>query len=126
MLIEKEFIFDSAHFLPLVAENHKCRKLHGHTYKVTIGVSGEPNEQGWIIDFAEISAVVKPILHKIDHTLLNAVAGLENPTAENIAMWIYDRVKKDLPILQFVIVQEGMASRVIYPHKPPVVRRGDA
>lgn len=122
MLIEKEFVFDSAHFLPLVAENHKCRKLHGHTYKVTIGVTGEPNEQGWIIDFAEISAVVKPVLQKIDHTLLNAVAGLENPTAENIAVWIYERVKKELPILQFVVVQEGMASRVVYPHKTLVVR----
>lgn len=117
MVIEKEFVFDSAHFLPLVAENHKCRKLHGHTYKVTIGVVGEPDERGWIIDFADITAVVQPILQRIDHTLLNAVAGLENPTAEVIAAWIYDHVKKDLPILQFVVVQEGLASRVIYPHK---------
>ena len=70
MQIEKEFIFDSAHFLPLVTEDHKCRKLHGHTYRVTIAVSGEVNSQGWIIDFAEISDVVKPILRSIDHTLL--------------------------------------------------------
>lgn len=118
MLIEKEFVFDSAHFLPHVALNHKCRKLHGHTYKVVIGVEGEVNEQGWIIDFADISAVVQPILGKIDHTLLNAVPGLDNPTAENIAVWIHDEIKKHLPILSFVSVQEGLASRVIYPRKP--------
>ena len=94
MQIEKEFVFDSAHFLPLVAEDHKCRKLHGHTYRVTIAVSGEVNSQGWIIDFAEISEVVKPILRSIDHTLLNSVAGLENPTAENIAVVIWNKIKK--------------------------------
>lgn len=116
MIIEKEFVFDSAHFLPLVAPDHKCRKLHGHTYKVTIGVAGEINDKGWIIDFADISAVVQPILHKIDHQLLNAIPGLENPTAENIAMWLHDRVKAELPMLKFVIIQEGLASRVIYPH----------
>lgn len=115
MIIEKEFVFDSAHFLPFVAAEHKCRKMHGHTYKVTIGVAGEPDAKGWIIDFADISAVVQPIMLQIDHTLLNAVPGLENPTAENIAVWIYSRVKIDLPILSFVIVQEGLASRVIYP-----------
>ena len=117
MQIEKEFIFDSAHFLPLVAEDHKCRKLHGHTYRVTIAVSGEVNSQGWIIDFAEISDVVKPILRSIDHTLLNSVAGLENPTAENIARWIFERVKEKLPVLSFVIVQEGESSRVIFPQR---------
>ena len=117
MQIEKEFIFDSAHFLPLVPDEHKCRKLHGHTYRVTIAVSGEVNPQGWIIDFAEISDVVKPILRTIDHTLLNSVAGLENPTAENIAQWIYTRVKQELPVLDFVIVQEGASSRVIFPKR---------
>jgi 6-pyruvoyltetrahydropterin/6-carboxytetrahydropterin synthase len=117
MQIEKEFIFDSAHFLPLVPEEHKCRKLHGHTYRVTIAVSGEIDARGWIIDFAEISAVVKPILRTIDHTLLNSVEGLENPTAENIAQWIYARVKQELPVLDFVIVQEGESSRVIFPKR---------
>lgn len=117
MLIEKEFVFDSAHFLPLVAQDHKCRKLHGHTYKIVVGVEGEPNEQGWIIDFAEISAAVQPILNRIDHTLLNAVPGLDNPTAENIAVWIYNEIKKILPVMSFISVQEGLASRVIYPKK---------
>lgn len=117
MQIEKEFIFDAAHFLPLVAQDHKCRRLHGHTYRVTIGVEGEPDSRGWIIDFAEISAVVKPILKQIDHNLLNAVRGLENPTAENIARWIFQQVKPQLPIMNFVIVQEGAGSRVIYNEK---------
>ena len=117
MQIEKEFIFDSAHFLPLVPENHKCRKLHGHTYRVTIAVSGEINPQGWIMDFAGIGDVVKPIVRSIDHTLLNSVEGLENPTAENIARWLFDRIKEKLPVLAFVIVQEGESSRVIYPKR---------
>lgn len=118
MIIEKEFVFDSAHFLPLVPANHKCRKLHGHTYKVVVGVEGDADDKGWIIDFADISAAVQPILNTIDHTLLNAVPGLDNPTAENIAMWIYNEIKKKLPILSFISVQEGLASRVIYPRKP--------
>lgn len=117
MVIEKEFIFDSAHFLPLVAADHKCRKLHGHTYKVIIGVEGEPDERGWIIDFADISAAIKPILKRIDHTLLNAVPGLENPTAENIAKWLYEEGRAALPLISFVVIQEGAASRVIYPYR---------
>jgi len=115
MRIEKEFIFDSAHFLPFVAPDHKCRRLHGHTYKVIIGVEGDVGATGWIMDFADISAAVQPILQSIDHTLLNAVEGLENPTAENIAEWIFTRVKKVIPLLSFVNVQEGQSSRVIYP-----------
>lgn len=117
MIIEKEFVFDSAHFLPRVAADHKCRKLHGHTYKVVIAIEGETDDKGWIIDFADISAVVQPILHRIDHTLLNAVPGLENPTAENIAMWIFHELKARLPLLTFVTVQEGLASRVVYSGK---------
>lgn len=114
MLIEKEFIFDSAHFLPFVAEDHKCRRLHGHTYKVIIGIEGDVGSTGWIMDFADISAAVQPIMQGIDHTLLNAVDGLDNPTAENIALWIFERVKKKIPLLSFVSVQEGLSSRVIY------------
>ncbi|MBN8223064.1 MAG: 6-carboxytetrahydropterin synthase QueD [Spirochaetes bacterium] len=117
MLIEKEFVFDSAHFLPFVAQDHKCRRLHGHTYRVVIGVEGDVGETGWIMDFADISAAVQPILQTIDHTLLNAVDGLDNPTAENIAVWIFSRVKEVVPLLSFVSVQEGLSSRVIYPRK---------
>lgn len=117
MIIEKEFFFDAAHFLPLVAHDHKCRRLHGHTYKAIIGVEGNINEQGWLIDFADISALVKPIIKKIDHTLLNAVPGLENPTAENIAIWLFAQIKVVLPAISFVIVQEGANSRVIYPQR---------
>lgn len=117
MVIEKEFFFDAAHFLPLVALDHKCRRLHGHTYKVVVGVEGKADAQGWIMDFADISAIMKPILKQLDHTLLNAVPGLENPTAENIAQWLYDKSKKELAAISYIIVQEGVASRVIYPHR---------
>lgn len=117
MTIEKEFVFDAAHFLPLVPLEHKCRRLHGHTYNVVIGVDGEVGPQGWIMDFADISAVIKPILKQIDHTLLNAVPGLENPTAENIAQWLYAKSKAEIPAVSYVTVQEGVASRVIYPRR---------
>jgi len=117
MLIEKEFYFDSAHFLPFVAPDHKCRKLHGHTYKVTIGITGDLTSQGWVIDFADISALVQPVIATLDHTLLNSIVGLDNPTAENIAMWIYKELIKHLPVLSFVTVQEGVASRVTYSEK---------
>lgn len=116
MLIEKEFVFDAAHFLPRVHAQHKCRRLHGHTYTVVVGVNGALNEIGWVMDFAEITAIIQPIVRQLDHTLLNAVEGLENPTAEVIAMWIYERVKKNLSELAYISVQEGFASRAIYPH----------
>lgn len=115
MVIEKEFVFDAAHFLPYVPQNHKCRRLHGHTYRVTLGIEGEVDEKGWIIDFAAISEAMKPLFQKIDHNLLNAVEGLDNPTAENIARWIFDNGKKVLPFIAFVIVQEGASSRAVYP-----------
>jgi 6-pyruvoyltetrahydropterin/6-carboxytetrahydropterin synthase len=117
MLIEKEFVFDSAHFLPFVPANHKCRRLHGHTYKVIVALEGEVNAGGWIMDFADISAAVQPVLNSIDHTLLNAVPGLENPTAENIALWIFEHLRPLLPGLNYISVQEGMSSRVIYPRR---------
>ncbi|HRP70938.1 MAG TPA: 6-carboxytetrahydropterin synthase QueD, partial [Turneriella sp.] len=116
MIIEKEFVFDAAHFLPYVHEKHKCRRLHGHTYTVTIRVEGDLNAIGWVVDFADITKVVQPILHQLDHTLLNAVHGLENPTAEIIAMWIYERVKENIKGVRRVTVQEGFAARAIYPH----------
>lgn len=117
MTIEKEFVFDAAHFLPFVAPGHKCRGLHGHTYTVVIGIEGDVGPQGWIMDFADISAAIRPILKQLDHRLLNSVPGLENPTAENIAQWLYDKSKNKIHAVSYVIIQEGVASRVIYPRR---------
>lgn len=118
MIIEKDFYFDAAHFLPYAPEGHKCRRLHGHTYKVTIALKGKPKaKEGWICDFGEIKDRVKPILDQLDHRLLNAISGLENPTAENIAFFIYEKLKDQLPELYFVCVQETPTSRAIYGKK---------
>ncbi|MCX7632262.1 MAG: 6-carboxytetrahydropterin synthase QueD [Turneriella sp.] len=117
MLIEKDFVFDAAHFLPYVPAEHKCRRLHGHTYTVIAAVSGECTKEGWVMDFAEIAEAIQPILKQIDHRLLNAIPGLENPTAENIAHWIYERAKIKLPQLVYITVQEGLSARAIFPQR---------
>ena len=114
MIIEVDFRFDSAHFLPYVPADHKCRNMHGHTYWAILAVKGETDSKGWVKDFAEIRKVVNPLIEKLDHKLLNAVPGLENPTAENIAEYIYHNAKKDLPELDSVQIKETPFSRCIY------------
>ncbi len=115
MEIWKEFRFEAAHRLPNLPEGHKCRRLHGHSYRVRIYVEGELDENlGWILDFADIKAAFKPILEQLDHHYLNEIEGLENSTAEVIARWIWDRLKPRLPILSRVEISETCTSGCIY------------
>ena len=115
MDIFKRFTFEAAHRLPNVPEGHKCARLHGHSFSVEVHVSGEPDAHlGWIVDFSEISAVVDPIIRELDHYYLNEIAGLENPTSENIARWLWQRLKKDLPILSRLVISETCTSGCIY------------
>ena len=115
MEIWKEFRFEAAHLLPNLPEGHKCRRLHGHSYRVRIYVEGELDENlGWIIDFADIKAAFKPILDQLDHHYLNEIEGLENSTAEVIARWIWDQLKPRLPILSRVEIGETCTSGCIY------------
>jgi 6-pyruvoyltetrahydropterin/6-carboxytetrahydropterin synthase len=115
MEIFKEFSFDAAHRLPHVGEGHKCARLHGHTYKVTIFVVGAVGENsGWVMDFGEIKKAFKPILNQLDHYYLNDIDGLDNPTAENIARWIWQRLKPDLPALSKILIKETCTSGCIY------------
>jgi 6-pyruvoyltetrahydropterin/6-carboxytetrahydropterin synthase len=107
MMIWKEFTFDSAHYLPNVPSGHKCGRMHGHTFKVRLEVTGEPSPStGWVMDFGDIKSVVKPIVDMIDHAVLNDYAGLENPTSENLALWFWLRLKTKIPSLSAVEVQE--------------------
>lgn len=107
--------FDAAHRLPKVPEGHKCSNLHGHTFVVEIHVSGDVAEDtGWVIDFGDIKAVAKPLINKLDHHYLNDIRGLENPTSENIAKWIWDRLKPELPNLSKIMVKESPTSAAIY------------
>ena len=112
--IYRDFTFDAAHFLPLVEDSHKCKRLHGHTYRLRVSCSGPVNERGWIVDYAEIAAALRPVLNILDHRLLNDVPGLENPTTENLAPWIYDRVKPLLPALAAIEVAESATTGCVF------------
>lgn len=118
MILFKHFNFDSAHFLPNVPEGHKCRTLHGHTYRMTLYFDGEINEKlGWIMDFSDIKAVVNPIIGRIDHKLLNDIEGLENPTCELVAIWLWHKIKSEVPQLSKIKLYETPTSGVIYTGK---------
>lgn len=111
----KTFQFEAAHLLPHLPKNHKCRRLHGHSFKVDIVVSGPCDSKlGWVMDYADISKAFKPIWKKLDHHYLNEIPGLENPTSENLAIWIWRRLKRKLPLLSEVVVAETCQSRCIY------------
>jgi 6-pyruvoyltetrahydropterin/6-carboxytetrahydropterin synthase len=113
--ITKSFTFDSAHWLPKVPDDHKCRRLHGHTYTVILGLEGEiDQEMGWVQDFGEVSKAFKPLYKAMDHHCLNEIPGLENPTAEIMAAWIYEKLVTDLPQLKDVTVQETPTAQAIY------------
>ncbi len=115
MLIFKEFTFDSAHFLPHVPVDHKCREMHGHTYRLRVWIEGMPDPViGWVMDFAELKKAIKPVIEEIDHKVLNHVKGMENPTCENIAIWIWDQVKPLIPALARIELNETPTSGVVY------------
>jgi 6-pyruvoyltetrahydropterin/6-carboxytetrahydropterin synthase len=106
--------FEAAHHLPRAPEGHKCRRLHGHSYRVEILVEGEVDPQmGWLIDYAEIKKAFAPLLEELDHHYLNEVSGLENPTSENLACWIWDRLANQLPLGE-VRVHETCTSACVY------------
>ena len=112
----KEFTFEAAHRLPGVASNHKCARLHGHSYVVRLTVSGGVDPvTGMVMDFADVRAAFLPIVEEhLDHYYLNEVDGLENPTSENLAHWIWQRLKSVLPQLSAVEIRETCTSGAIY------------
>jgi 6-pyruvoyltetrahydropterin/6-carboxytetrahydropterin synthase len=111
----RELRFEAAHRLPKVPPGHKCARLHGHSFKIELAISGPVNpETGWLIDFGEIDRLWQPIYDQIDHNYLNEVPGLDNPTSEILARWLWDRMKPKLPELERVIVHETCDSRCEY------------
>jgi 6-pyruvoyltetrahydropterin/6-carboxytetrahydropterin synthase len=115
MEIFKEITFEAAHSLPNVPDGHKCKRLHGHSFKVEIHIDGPVDSKlGWVLDFSEISQAFKPLYDQLDHRYLNEVPGLENPTSENLARWIWERVKPSLPLLTKVVVRETCSSGCVY------------
>ncbi len=115
MELRKTFQFEAAHLLPHLPAEHKCRRLHGHSFKVEIAVSGECDPVlGWLMDYADISAAFKPIWTTLDHFYLNEIGGLENPTSENIAVWVWNQLKPRLPMLSEIVVAETCTARCVY------------
>tara|TARA_B100000787_G_C16072038_1_gene240375 strand:- start:187 stop:552 length:366 start_codon:yes stop_codon:yes gene_type:complete len=114
MKIFKDFVFEAAHRLPLVPSKHKCSNLHGHSFKTRVFVEGPVNKLGWVMDFSEIKEVCGPVIEKLDHSFLNEIEGLENPTSENIAIWLWCSIKKNLPELASIEVMETCTSGCIY------------
>lgn len=115
MQIYKEFSFDSAHFLPNVPDGHKCKEMHGHTYRLKVFIEGELDPKlGWIMDFKELKDALLPVIDQLDHKLINNIKGLENPTAENITVWIWEQIRPSLPLLSRIELYETPTTGVIY------------
>ncbi len=115
MEIFASFSLEASHSLPCVSDHHKCRRLHGHSYRVEVHVRGPvPDETGWVMDFEDIVDAFQPVLGQLDHRHLNDVPGLENPTCENIARWIWERLKSSLPMLSKIVIHETPGSGCIY------------
>jgi 6-pyruvoyltetrahydropterin/6-carboxytetrahydropterin synthase len=104
--IAKRYTFQAAHYLPHVADGHKCKRLHGHSYALEIICEGEPDERGMVIDYFEIDEAWAPIYATIDHRLLNELDGFENPTTENVSRVIFDTLKMSIPCLVRVRLSE--------------------
>jgi 6-pyruvoyltetrahydropterin/6-carboxytetrahydropterin synthase len=110
-----EFRFEAAHRLPRVPEGHKCARLHGHSFKVELAVSGAVDPRtGWFVDYGEILKLWEPLYAVLDHHYLNEVPGLENPTSEILAKWIWDKLKPYLPALEQVTLFETCDARCEY------------
>jgi 6-pyruvoyltetrahydropterin/6-carboxytetrahydropterin synthase len=115
MEIFKEFTIEAAHRLPHVPAGHKCGRLHGHSFRLEVHVSGPVGDDtGWVIDFADIKLAFQPLEKLLDHNYLNDIPGLENPTSENLARWLWERLAPSLSGLSRVVVRETCTSGCIY------------
>jgi 6-pyruvoyltetrahydropterin/6-carboxytetrahydropterin synthase len=115
MNIFRVFTIEAAHRLPQVPAGHKCARLHGHSFRIELHLDGPIDAQfGWVMDFAEVRRAFQPVFEQIDHHCLNDVPGLENPTSEHLARWIWARTKPALPLLSKVVVHETCTSGCSY------------
>jgi 6-pyruvoyltetrahydropterin/6-carboxytetrahydropterin synthase len=106
-----EYAFESAHWLPMVADDHKCRRMHGHSYKVAVTVTGEVRPDGMVLDYHDINDVVRPLISKLDHRTLNDI--IDNPTCENICMFIWDCISTQIPVSE-ILVRETDHAYCVY------------
>lgn len=114
--LRQTFQIESARFLPSLPQHHPCSQMHGHSFKITLIWKGNRNpELGWVRDYHEVTTQMQPILKLLDHRVLNQVPGLENPTSENLCIYLYDQIKKWLPEISQVIVSETSNTECRYP-----------
>jgi 6-pyruvoyltetrahydropterin/6-carboxytetrahydropterin synthase len=115
MEIFQSFRIEASHSLPNMPDEHPCKRLHGHSYRVEIHVSGPVDaESGWVMDFAELEQAFRPLMKKLDHAHLNEIEGLQNPTCENLAQWIWQRLRPSLPGLSRIVINETETSGCTY------------
>lgn len=113
--IVREYHFEAAHFLPRVVPGHKCARMHGHSYRVVVTVEGEPDPHlGWVMDFGDLDGHVLPLIDRLDHRVLNDQPGLENPTSELLAAWMWQLLRPHVPGLAELEVSETPSSRCVY------------
>jgi len=113
--IVRDMHFEAAHSLPNVPEGHKCKRLHGHNFRCEIHVTGDVDPvRGWVVDFDDLRRAFAPLREQLDHRYLNEIEGLDNPTSENLARWIWQRLKPELPGLSCIVLYETDDSRCIY------------
>lgn len=114
-IISKDFYFEAAQTLPSLPSSHKCARMHGHSFKVEISAEGEVDPKfGWVYDHAEISRAMEPVLQIVDHSYLNEIEGLENPTIENIAAWFWRKLEPKLPGLHEIVIHETPHARCVF------------
>lgn len=115
MDVFREFQIEAAHWLPNVPEGHKCARLHGHSFRIRVQVEGDVgDDSGWVMDFADLKKAFQPLFEQLDHRCLNEIDGLDNPTSENLARWVWQRLADELPGLAGVTVQETCNSGCVY------------
>jgi 6-pyruvoyltetrahydropterin/6-carboxytetrahydropterin synthase len=115
MEVYRVFQIEAAHHLPQVPAGHKCARIHGHSFRIEVHVSGEVGQNtGWVMDFADLRAAFQPLFEQLDHHYLNEIKGLENPTSENLALWIWQRLQDRLPLLSKIVVLETCNAGCVY------------
>ena len=115
MELRKTFQIEAAHRLPNVPTGHKCARLHGHSWSIEVAIEGPiGDDTGWVMDYADLKAAFQPIHDRIDHNYLNEIPGLENPTSERLAVWLWNELKPRLPLLSELVIAETCTSRCVY------------
>jgi 6-pyruvoyltetrahydropterin/6-carboxytetrahydropterin synthase len=115
MEIFKEFKIEAAHRLPLVPKGHKCERLHGHSFRIEVWLEGEVDpEAGWVMDYFELDQAFAPLFDRLDHHFLNEIDGLSNPTSENLARWLWERLCEPLPGLSRIVIRETCDTGCVY------------